>query len=82
MGKKGIQLENFERDFGAAMAMEQGEDNDLEETMLGTDLGGDNNNAQTTASYTAAQQRVVIPSVSSTCMAISTVMLLTSVSEK
>ena len=42
MGKKGVQFENFVRDFGAAISSEQDDDNDLEETMLGDDIGGDN----------------------------------------
>ena len=41
LGQKGILFENFVRDFGASMAMEIDDDSDLEETMLGTDLGGD-----------------------------------------
>lgn len=48
MGRKGTQFENFERDFGAAMAMDQDDDNDLEETMLGIDVGGDNSNTPAT----------------------------------
>ena len=54
MGKKGVQFEHFERDFGAAMAMDQDDDNDLEETMLGTDIGGDNDN---TPNPTLSQRR-------------------------
>jgi len=43
-GKKGIEFEIFARDLGAAMAGEYLDANDmnnLEETMLGTDIGGD-----------------------------------------
>ena len=43
-GKKGTAFEIFARDFGAAMAGEYLDSNDmssLEETMLGTDIGGD-----------------------------------------
>ena len=40
-GRKGIAFETFVRNFGASMAMEMDDDSDLEETMLGTDVGGD-----------------------------------------
>ena len=42
LGKKGVQFDKFVQDFGASMAMDGDDDNDLEETMLGNDIGGDN----------------------------------------
>ena len=56
-GAKGVLFENFVRDFGAALSSEIDEDADLEETMLGTDLGGDAYAGQ--ANVTAASTRVV-----------------------
>ena len=41
LGKKGVQWETFVRNFGSAMAAIADDDSDLEETMLGTDIGGD-----------------------------------------
>ena len=40
-GKKGPAFETFVRDFGYSLASECDDDSDLEETMLGTDVGGD-----------------------------------------
>jgi transposase InsO family protein len=40
-GKKGQAFETFVRDFGSSLASECDDDSDLEETMLGTDVGGD-----------------------------------------
>ena len=40
-GKKGQAFKTFVRDFGSSLASECDDDSDLEETMLGTDLGGD-----------------------------------------
>ena len=54
-GAKGVLFENFVRDFGAALSSEIDEDADLEETMLGTDLGGDAYAGQ--ANVTAASTR-------------------------
>ena len=40
-GQKGVPFENFVRDFGAAISAEGDADSDLEQTMLGEDIGGD-----------------------------------------
>ena len=56
-GTKGTAFENFVRDFGAAMSSEMDDDNDLEETMLGTDTGGDVYLTNGGTPATNAQQR-------------------------
>ena len=54
-GKRGLAFESFVRDLSAALAEEGDEDSSLEETMFGTDTGGDAAGAP--AGGTAAQQR-------------------------
>ena len=44
-GRKGMAWENFKRDFLTAMAQEDDDDNDLDETARGIDIGGANNAA-------------------------------------
>jgi hypothetical protein len=56
-GKKGSQFDIFVRDFGTAMAMDADDDADLEETMLGTDLGGDNYAGAAVPTAAAARRR-------------------------
>ena len=47
-------FENFARDFGAAMSAEGDQDSDLEQTMLGEDIGGDVAIAAAVAAHAAA----------------------------
>ena len=40
-GQKGVPFEKWVRDFGAAVSVHADQDSDLEQTMLGEDVGGD-----------------------------------------
>ena len=53
-GQKGVPFENFVRDFGAAISAEGDQDSDLEQTMLGEDVGGDVAIAAAAAAHAAA----------------------------
>ena len=53
-GQKGVPFENFACDFGAAMSAEGDQDSDLEQTMLGEDIGGDVAIAAAVAAHAAA----------------------------
>lgn len=53
-GQKGVPFENFVRDFGAAISAEGDGDSDLEQTMLGEDIGGDVVLAAAAAAHAAA----------------------------
>ena len=57
VGQKGVPWENFKRDFGSAMSSlhisGDTDDNDLEQTMLGWDMAGDNQQRQAILDYNA-----------------------------
>ena len=56
-GKRGVDFDNFVRDFGAALAGEGDDDASLEETMLGMDPGGDAAGAPAALGGAAAARR-------------------------
>ena len=69
MGQKGVPWENFKRDFGAAMSSihiaGDADDNDLEQTMLGWDNAGENQQRQAIIDYNTrtANARAYNPNV-------------------
>ena len=69
MGEKGVPWENFKRDFGAAMSsihiQGDADDNDLEQTMLGWDNAGENQQRQSLIDYNSriANMRAYNPNV-------------------
>ena len=56
-GKRGVEFENFVRDFGAALAGDGDDDASLEQTMLGTDPGGNAAGAPPALAGAAAGRR-------------------------